>query len=133
MISCPSPSLDPRSCDKAVWLDAQKRTLTTANVGDLAKASCAHLTNAAESKDCIDTTVASHKASVVGVVIIYLTFRDFLPWLNGPGYDLDQSAASAVKKAVSRLDFAEAVSIIKKSDRRQMVGALNTILQCLAA
>jgi hypothetical protein len=64
--------------------------------------------------------------------MIYLAFRDFLPWLNGPGYDLDQSAASAVKKAVSRLDFREAVSIIEKLDRHRTVGALVTIFQCLA-
>jgi hypothetical protein len=115
-----------------VWKDAHKRTMAmSSTTQDVAEVSCSYLADVAARQDCKDAISASLNSSTVGVVAVYMTFRDFLPWLNGPGYDLDRTTASALKKAVSQGKFGQLVSVIGRVDRHEVVGTLVTAIQGL--
>jgi hypothetical protein len=115
-----------------VWNDAQKRTLAMSGTAqDVAEVSCSYVADVAARQECKDQIFASLNSSIVGVVAVYMTFRDFLPWLNGPGYGLDQTTASALKKAVSQGNFGQLVSVIERIDRHEVVSTLVTAVQGL--
>jgi hypothetical protein len=115
-----------------VWNDAQKRTMAMSGTAqDVAEVSCSYIADVAARQECKDQIFASLNSSIVGVVAVYMIFRDFLPWLNGPGYDLDQTTASALKKAVSQGNFVQLVSVIERIDRHEMVSSLVTVVQSL--
>jgi hypothetical protein len=115
-----------------VWNNAQKRTMAMSSTArDVAEVSCSYLADVAARQDCKDGIYASLNSSIVGVVSLYMAFKDFLPWLNGPGYDLDHTTTSALKKAVSQENFGQLVSVIERIDRHEVVSALVTAVQAL--
>ena len=112
--------------------NAQKRTMAMYSTAqDVAEFGCSHVTDVAARQDCKDGLITSLNSPIVGVVAVYMTFRDFLPWLNGPGYDLDQTTASALKKSVSQVNFGQLVSVIERIDRHEVVSTLVTAVQGL--
>jgi hypothetical protein len=112
-----------------IWMDAQKRTIRiSTDERDLMQFACA---NSSDAQQCISTTTAALNSSAAGVLAIYLLFRDLLPWLNQPGYDLNHAAARELKRAVSSGNTAVFVMALQTLHRRDVVGALLKIGQCL--
>lgn len=113
-----------------VWMSAQKRTtLVSSDVQGVAEFACAN--DLLREKNCKEATIASLNSNFFGVVLVYLSFRDLLPWVNGPEFDLDRIVASDVKKAVVQGHFRELSAVLKRLDRWEMFSLLVMSVQCL--
>jgi hypothetical protein len=115
---------------RTVWMSAQKRTMSISSEEQgLTEFGCGGIS--ADVGDCKDAIATSLNSSAPGVLMMYMAFRNFLPWLNGPEYDLDHAAASNLKKVASSGHFAELIPVVERLDRRQLVGALLMVVQSL--